>query len=172
MSVCLSYPMLPSCLIFRLQIKKKKHKWLCILWPSSLHNIKHTWSLLSPTLLLGISFFSEADACHIPSFCFCVSPFLWGRFDYVSPLFSYWYSSLFPFSLEKLASFDVPGKTTKRGALTVFFSSSSLYLFLSPPTLCFLLFVLNSSHSISLSEILSYSLFSVCILYSFPKSSL
>lgn len=79
----------------------------------------------------------------------------------------YWYSNLFHFPLEKLASFDGPGeKTTKRQALT-FLLFQSPYLFRSPPTLCFCLLVLSSSYSISLSKFLSYSFFSCWFLLSF-----
>lgn len=60
---------------------------------------------------------------------------------------SYWYSSLFHFPLEKLASFDGPGKTTKREALTLTHFLFSLF-FIPPPTRCFYFAVLNSSHSI------------------------
>lgn len=152
----------------------KKHKCVCILWPSPLHNIKHTEPLLFRTLLLGFSFFLKQMLVISPVSLFLwASPFLWGSFDYVSPPFSwqcvcvcapYWYSSLFHFPLEKLPSFDGPGKTTKREALTLtrfLFSlsiSSSSYSVLSFSCLFPLHLSLN---------FFSYSFFSVCILRSF-----
>lgn len=173
--VCLSFPMHRP--VFDLS-DLKKHKCLCILWPSILRSIKHSESLLPLALLLGPSLFPRTDACHMPSlsFFFCGSRLSYEAVLIMFHLHSppsvfvcvpYWYSSLFRFPLEKLASFDGPGeKTTKRQALT-FLLFRSPYLFCSPPTLCFYLRVLSSSYSISLSKFLSYSFFSCWILLSF-----
>lgn len=79
--------------------------------------------------------------------------------------------ALFYFPLEKLAFLDGPGKTTKREALTRFRSSFFLiYFFLLLP-LCFLLFVLNSSHCFSFWVLLLLLLFSLHSLSTLLLSS-
>lgn len=130
--VCLSFPMHRP--VFDLS-DLKKHKCLCILWPSILRSIKHSQSLLSLALLLGPSLFPRTDACHMPSLSFF---FRRSRLRYEAVLIMfhlhslpsvfvcvpYWYSNLFRFPLEKLASFDGPGEKPLKDKLwlSCFFS--------------------------------------------------
>lgn len=139
---------------------KKPHKCLCILWPSSLHNIKHCESFLSLTVLRGLPFFLKEMI--VSSLLFPVSPALCVLliiFHLCTPhsLHMCVYSGSFHFSHRKTASFYGPGKTTKGSFDTRWFSSLPIYSNTLP---LFLLVVLNSSPSISLG-LLSLFLFSL-----------
>lgn len=136
---------------------QKPHKYLCILWPSSVRNIKHCESFLSHSASRP-SLFPEGDD-RLLSFLSRCSPALCVLliiFHLCTPhsLHMCVYSGSFHFSLRELASFYGPGKTTKGNFDTRWFSSLPIYSNTLP---LFLLVVLNSSPSISL-ELLSIPL--------------
>lgn len=117
-----------SCITLCLILQTSKTQMPVDPFPFPFYIISNSLSDVFHSPSRPFSYFPEADACHMPSVSFmCVSPFLRGGCDYVSPPLSshcvcvcapHWYSNLFHFPLEKLASFDGPGKTTKMEALT------------------------------------------------------
>lgn len=156
---------------------KPQNTRLCILWPPSHHSRVSLWSR---SLLAGVSFSTMQMFVITHSFPLFVSLrsyeavliiFRPHSSPSVFALVPYCYSSLFAFPPEKLASFDGPGKQQK-GKLWLALVFLFPYLFFPPPTLCFLVFVLNSSHSMSFWLSLLLLLFSPHPLSTLLLSSL
>lgn len=160
------------CILHVWSVRPPKHKCLCILWPSCLHNNKCRVSDVSHSSHRPF-LFPKADAFDIHLFLFFVSHSL---------LMSSFTSILLRAALcvcVCVCRVGIPAVPLSSGGigflwwalennygkLWLFLVFPFPYLFIPPPTLCFLLLVLNSSHSIFFHEFLSYSFFQACILY-------
>jgi len=135
-----------------------KHKCLCILWPSSLHNIKHNQSLASLTLLLTLLYLLSRCLSHSLSFFVAILSYeaVLIMFHLRSPSLSACVHAILVFQPIPLSPGEIGflwwGKEKLlTGKLWLSPAFLSLCLFVSTPSFSFHLLVLNTSHCISLN---------------------